>query len=97
MSSFTIEAFLYDLAYKAGHMDRFSTEPERLFDDYFMAAEDRTDILGWNVRAMHERGVSPMLLLLSYTAVFGIEKRGEYLVKMGMAPPPSPFPILQPA
>ena len=55
MSSHTIEAFLYDLAYKAGHMQRFEAEPERLFDEYFMSAEDRADIRHWNVRAMRQR------------------------------------------
>ncbi|WP_330212001.1 hypothetical protein [Pseudomonas sp. Z18(2022)] len=89
MSSFTIEAFLYDLAYKAGHMQRFKTEAQSLFDEYFMSQQDRSDILNWEVRAMHERGVSPMLLLLCYTAVYGIEKRDEYLVKMGMTEEPA--------
>ena len=84
MSIYTIESFLYDLAYKPGHLERFRTDPEALFDDYFMSEEDRADLRAWRVREMHERGVSPMLLLLTYTAVFGIEKRNDYLEKMGM-------------
>lgn len=84
MSSYTIEAFLYDLANKHGALDRFKTEPDSLLNDYFLAPAEREQLKNWEVRAMHEQGVSPMLLLLAYQLVFGIERRNEYLVKMGM-------------
>jgi len=84
MSHFTVEAFLHDLAYKDGFKERFSTAPDEVMADYPLSDQERTDIKEWNVKAIHESGVSPMLLLLSYASVNGMENRITYLRKMGM-------------
>jgi len=84
MSHFTVEAFLHDLAYKHGFLDRFKAAPDEVMDNYPLSDQERIDIKEWNVKAIHESGVSPMLLLLSYASVNGMENRITYLRKMGM-------------
>jgi len=84
MSHFTVEAFLHDLAYKAGISDRFKEAPDLTMDDYPLSEEERTNIKEWNVKTIFESGVSPMLLLLSFASVNGMENRITYLRKMGM-------------
>jgi len=84
MSHFTMEAFLHDLAYKHGTLDRFKASPDELMDEYPLSEKERSDIKEWNVKSIFESGVSPMLLLLSYASVNGMENRITYLRKMGM-------------
>jgi len=84
MSHFTVEAFLHDLAYKHGYKERFLESPDEVLDEYPLSDVERTDIKEWNVKTIHQSGVSPMLLLLSYASVNGMENRITYLRKMGM-------------
>jgi len=79
-----MEAFLHDLAYKPGYKERFKEEPDALMDEYPLSEAERLDIKEWNVKTIFESGVSPMLLLLSYASVNGMENRITYLRKMGM-------------
>lgn len=89
MSSYTVETFLYDLAYRPGNMQRFRAEPDQLYEEYFLSPQERSRIANWEVGALHAEGVSPMLLLLTYTAVHGIEMRNEYLARMAQVQAPA--------
>jgi len=84
MSHYTIEAFLYDLAYKPGVLNQFKSAPDEVLAAYPLTALERADIQNWNVRSIHAGGVSPMLLMLCYIEVHGMENRTKYLRLMGM-------------
>lgn len=82
MSSDTLEGILFSLQSNAEFAARFRADPDAALKGYPLSAQERRDLLAWNVRAMSEIGVSDMLLMLGHNAVLGPQAMPEYLRKM---------------
>lgn len=79
MSSYTVEGILFSLQSDPAFLEDFNADAEALLAGYPLTAQERQDILHWNVRALSERGVSDMLLMVAFTAVNGQKAMPEYL------------------
>lgn len=86
MSKNTVEAFLHDISYKEGLMERFKADPRVSFADYPLSNAERDQLANWDVKAMADAGVSPMIMILSFMSYHGPTGASEYLTRLGLSP-----------
>ena len=65
MSRYQIDKLLRDLRRDPELGARFRTDVEIVLDNYKLDAEERALLKRWEVRALYDRGVNPLLLLLA--------------------------------
>jgi hypothetical protein len=82
MSSDTVEGILFSLRSSAEFAERYRAKPGDALEGYPLTDRERRDLIDWNVRAMSESGVSEMLLMVAYTAIFGQDAIPEYIRRM---------------
>lgn len=90
MSSYTVEGIMFGLQSDPGFLERFKEDPVKAIESYPLSAQERQDVLDWNVRAMSDSGVSNMLLMVAFTAIYGQEGIPEYLRRMNAPAEPEP-------
>jgi hypothetical protein len=82
VSSYTVESVLYSLGSNPGLMEQFRSDPEAAIRSYPLTEKERRDILGWNVRAISESGVSDLLLMNTFIAIHGPQSVPDYMRRM---------------
>jgi hypothetical protein len=88
MSMFSMERALWELTNNPDNVAQFRTEPDKLLASYQLDEEETDFLKAFNVRAMADRDVSPMLLMLAWFAVQGQDTLPEYLGRMNTPPAP---------
>jgi len=89
MSMFSIERALWELTTSPENTKRFLVDPDGLLASYQLDAEEIELIKALDVRAMADRKVSEMLLMLTWFALRGQDTMPEYLQRMNTPSPSS--------
>lgn len=71
MSLNTVETFLHRLGNDRAVLAAFGNDPEEVLSEYPLSAAEREYILTWDLRAIIDMGVSPMVLMFAYTSAHG--------------------------
>lgn len=83
MSIYSLEKVLWDLHADPAKVERFHSDPAAFLEGYSLAEDERELVLSQNVRVMADRGVSQMLLFISWQAVNGGDSSiPEYMRRM---------------
>ncbi len=81
MSRYQIDKLLRDLRRDSELALRFRTNVETVLDSYKLDDEERALLKRWEIRALYDRGVNPLLLLLANGPAAG-KSMQEYAVAM---------------
>jgi len=81
MSRYQIDKLLRDLRRDPELATRFRTNVETVLDSYKLDAAESALLKGWEVRALYDRGVNPLLLLLAHGPAAG-KSMQEYAAAM---------------
>jgi Aromatic-ring-opening dioxygenase LigAB, LigA subunit len=66
MSRYQVDKLLRDLRRDPHLAERFRDDVETVLDGYKLDAEERRLLKHWEIRALYDRGVNPLLLLLAH-------------------------------
>lgn len=77
-----IEKALWTACSNPAEAERFGRDPDSFLRDFRMDDEERSRVTSWDVRELADRGVSPMLLMMAFGAVRGVQNMGEYVQKI---------------
>jgi hypothetical protein len=81
MSRYQVDKLLRDLRRDEQLAARFRTDIEPVLDRYKLDAEERDLLKRWEIRALYDRGVNPLLLLLAHGPAAG-KSMQEYAAAM---------------
>jgi hypothetical protein len=81
MSRYQVDKLLRDLRRDQELAARFRTDVEAVMDRYQLEADERDLLKRWEIRALYDRGVNPLLLLLAHGPVAG-KSMQEYATAM---------------
>jgi hypothetical protein len=81
MSRYQVDKLLRDLRRDPELAARFRTEVETVLNGYTLDARERELLKRWEVRALYDRGVNPLLLLLANGPAAG-KSMQEYAAAM---------------
>lgn len=87
MSVNTIESFLYKLGNDRATQQSFGVDPGPVLDRFPLAEAERRQILEWDLHALIDAGVSPMLLMFGYVSANGGLKAREQYIAILKQPP----------
>lgn len=82
MSNFAIEKALWTACNDPAQAGAFRSDPQGYLVDYRIDDEEKALLLDWDVAALADRGVNPMLLMMSFNAVAGKGDMMEYITKI---------------
>ena len=82
MSNFAIEKLLWQACSNPVEAGAFQAQPETYLGNFRIDDEERGLLLAWDVAALADRGVNPMLLMMSYNAVRGGGDMMDYIMKI---------------
>ena len=89
MSTHAMESVLWDLHHDPKGAERFRSDPDQALQGYPLTPEEQRMVKSLDVRAMADRGADQMLLFVSFIALSGFDKVGEYMRRMNTPPPSS--------
>ncbi len=81
MSRYQVDKLLRDLRRDQELAARFRANIETVLDGYKLDAEERELLRRWEIRALYDRGVNPLLLLLAHGPAAG-KSMQEYVAAM---------------
>ena len=81
MSRYQVDKLLRDLRRDQALAACFRTNIETVLDGYKLDAEERELLRRWEIRALYDRGVNPLLLLLAHGSAAG-KSMQEYAAAM---------------
>jgi hypothetical protein len=81
MSRYQVDKLLRDLRCDRELAAHFRTDIETVLDRYKLDAEERELLRRWEIRALYDRGVHPLLLLLAHGPAAG-KNMQEYAAAM---------------
>lgn len=82
MSNFAIEKLLWQACSNPADAGAFRAGPESYLGQFRIDDEERALLLAWDVTGLADRGVNPMLLMMSFNAVAGSGDMMEYIMKI---------------
>ena len=82
MSIYTLERVLWDLHAQPEVAGNFRRDAEAVLNAYPLTDDERAMMQSLDVRAMADRGVSQMLLFISWLALNGPAGGAEYMQRM---------------
>lgn len=82
MTYFAIEQALWGISQDPSAASAFLEDAEAYLGRFNLAQDEREAVREFNVRALVEKGVAPMLVMQSWNAVQGPDEIGEYLRRM---------------
>jgi len=77
-----IEKLLWQACSNPVEAGAFQAQPETYLGNFRIDDEERGLLLAWDVAALADRGVNPMLLMMSYNAVRGGGDMMDYIMKI---------------
>jgi hypothetical protein len=81
MSRYQVDKLLRDLRRDEQLAARFRSNIETVLDSYKLDADERDLLKRWEIRALYDRGVNPLLLLLAHGPAAG-KSMQEYAAAM---------------
>jgi hypothetical protein len=81
MSRYQVDKLLRDLRRDQELASLFRTNIKTVLDRYKLDAEERALLTRWEIRALYDRGVNPLLLLLAHGPAAG-KSMQEYAAAM---------------
>jgi len=88
MSINSLEMALWQSYIYPADTERFRSEPEAYLRSFDLDDNERTMALNWDVVGQINYGVNPLLMMMAWQAVRGLETFGTYLgLVNGMAAP----------
>lgn len=81
MSRYQVDKLLRDLRRDATLAARFRVDSDAVLDAYMLDSAERDLLKRWEVRALYDRGVNPLLLLLAHGPASGKSMR-DYALAM---------------
>lgn len=88
MSRYQIDKLLRDLRRDEGLAARFRANADSVMDGYKLEAQERNLLKHWEIRQLYDRGVNPLLLLLTHGPVSGNSMQ-DYIAVMNPDHKPS--------
>ena len=79
MSSNAIEKALWQAISSPAQTQRLREDPHAYLEAYRLDDDERFLLMDWNVSGMAAREVNPLLLMMAYTAINGMDKMPEYI------------------
>jgi hypothetical protein len=71
MSRYQIDKLLRDIRRDGALADGFRKNAEAVLERYQLEPVERELLKSWSIRALYDRGVNPLLLLLAHSCVGG--------------------------
>ena len=69
MSLYQLNKFLRDLSRSSDFVRRCQSSPESVVDEYELTALEKHALADWQIKALYDMGVNPLLLLTSSMAM----------------------------
>lgn len=82
MSIEAIEKLLWQVTSSPEEAKRLRGDFTAYLQDFRIDKEERSMLTSWDVSALDQRGVNPLLLMSAYAAVNGMDKVGDYIMKI---------------
>lgn len=82
MSNFAIEKLLWQACSDPASAGAFRAGPESYLAGFRIDDEEHRLLCDWDVAGLADRGVNPMLLMMSFNAVAGTGDMMEYINKI---------------
>lgn len=82
MSSNAIEKALWQAISNPRQAELLRENPGAYLDGFRLDEDERALVTSWNVSGMAARDVSPLLLMMAYTAINGMDKMPEYVQRI---------------
>ena len=82
MSANAIDKALWQALSNPKEMQRLREDAQDYLREFKIDDQERQLMLSWDVGELVSRGVSPLLLVSTYTAVEGMDKMGDYIMKI---------------
>jgi Aromatic-ring-opening dioxygenase LigAB, LigA subunit len=82
MSANAVENALWRALSHPTDLAAFQQDGNRYLARFTLTDHERSLLLSWDVNAIIEHGVNPVLLMLTFGAVNGRHRRPEYLAKI---------------
>ena len=82
MSRYMIEKVLFDVNENPGRAQAFREDPDSFLGGYRLEADERQMLKRLDVRAMADRQVSTLLLMMAWMIVRGPGETPAYMAKM---------------
>ena len=82
MSSNAIEKALWQALSNPKETQRFRDDAEAYLRGFNIDEQELSLMLSWDVAEVVSRGVNPLLVVSAFSAVRGLDKTGEYLMKI---------------
>ena len=86
MSSFAIEKALWQASTNPADAQALRTAPADYLAGFRLDEDERALVLAWDVRALVERGVSPMVLLMAFNAAGAGSDMMDYIRRINGMP-----------
>ena len=87
MSVNALEKALWRASANRADAQRCRDDAQAYSKEFKLDEDERSMLLSWDVSTLHSRGVNPLLLLMAFVAVNGMQKLGEYETKMNQPRP----------
>lgn len=85
MTIFAAEKALWDITHSEDCVREYRSQPEQFLARYHVDAQETGWIRDLDVHALHEGGVSPMLLMQVWNCLVGPQAIAQYLARMNGA------------
>ena len=82
MSVYGIENALWQASTNPKKAGRLRDDAEAYLEDFRIEERDRSMVLSWDVRALVDLGVNPMVVMMANAAVHGPEASMSYVQKV---------------
>jgi len=91
VSTNALEKLLWTVASDPGEAQDLRSDVEAYLEKFRLDDKERALLMSWDVTALASRAVNPMLLMMAFTAVNGLDKVPVYMMQIngpGEASPP---------
>jgi hypothetical protein len=82
MSVNAVEKILWDICNAPERLAQYRSGPDALIAGYNLTAGEQRMVRGLEVRELTNYNVNPMLIMMTWNALIGADKIGEYLGKL---------------
>jgi hypothetical protein len=82
MSVYAIEKALWDVCNDPGKLALFRSDPQGFTAEYALSEHEASLVRDLQVQSLVAWKVNPMLVMMTWNAVIGADKIGEYLGKL---------------
>ncbi len=82
MSINAIEKALWQVSMDPVQAGRLREDPESYLQEFRLDEQERALMTNWDIRAIVDRGVHPMVLMMAFAAINGPDMAASYIQKV---------------